>query len=102
MMVSFLLANRFPLLRWWAPSFASSIMTPTARRMLAGDLAHHWSANRDPYNGGPPTWMEDISLEPNRHGFVEETHYTIAHSPVPDEFAPRGIGLRAGDRARDH
>jgi len=36
--------------------------------------------------------MEDISLEPNRHGFVEETHYTIAHSPVPDEFAPRGIG----------
>ena len=45
-----------------------------------------------PFNGGPSTWMEDIPLELNRHGFVEETHFTIAYSPVPDEAAPRGIG----------
>jgi hypothetical protein len=23
----------------------------------------------------------------NRHGFVEETHFTVAYSPVPDETA---------------
>jgi PAS domain S-box-containing protein len=45
-----------------------------------------------PFNGGPSTWMDDIALEINRHGFVEETHFTIAYSPVPDETAPRGIG----------
>ena len=45
-----------------------------------------------PFNGGPATWNEDISLEINRHGFVEETHFTIAYSPVPDETAPGGIG----------
>jgi hypothetical protein len=36
--------------------------------------------------------MDDILLEVNRHGFVEETHFTIAYSPVPDDTAPRGIG----------
>ena len=36
--------------------------------------------------------MEDILLEINRHGFVEETHFTIAYSPVPDETAACGIG----------
>jgi signal transduction histidine kinase/CheY-like chemotaxis protein len=45
-----------------------------------------------PFNGGPATWMDDIPLEINRHGFVEETHFTIAYSPVPDDTAPRGIG----------
>ena len=29
-----------------------------------------------------PTWMEDIFLEVNRYGFMEETHFTIAYSPV--------------------
>jgi GAF domain-containing protein len=28
----------------------------------------------------------------NRHGFGEETHFTVAYSPVPDETAPRNIG----------
>ena len=45
-----------------------------------------------PFHGGPATWMEDIFLEVNRHGFVEETHFTIAYSPVPDEAVPAGIG----------
>ena len=45
-----------------------------------------------PFNGGPATWMDDILLEVRRHGFTEETHFTIAYSPVPDETAPRGIG----------
>jgi hypothetical protein len=36
--------------------------------------------------------MEDIFLELNRFGFTEETHFTIAYSPVPDETVPSGIG----------
>jgi signal transduction histidine kinase len=36
--------------------------------------------------------MDDIELELERHGFVEESHFTIAYSPVPDETAPRHIG----------
>src|SRR5262249_15772262 len=45
-----------------------------------------------PFNGGPPTWSEDLFLEPHRHGYFEETHFTVAYSPVPDETAPNGIG----------
>ncbi len=45
-----------------------------------------------PFSGGPATWMDDIFLEVHRHGFVEETHFTIAYSPVPDDAAPSGIG----------
>src|SRR5262249_31034833 len=45
-----------------------------------------------PFHGGAATWMEDILLEINRSGFIEETHFTIAYSPVPDDTAPGGIG----------
>jgi len=31
-------------------------------------------------------------LEIRRHGFTEESHFTIAYSPVPDDTAPGGIG----------
>ena len=36
--------------------------------------------------------MDDILLEVNCHGYLEETDFTIAYSPVPDDTAPRGIG----------
>jgi len=45
-----------------------------------------------PFNGGPATWKDDIELIVHRHGFNEESHFTIAYSPVPDETAPLGIG----------
>jgi hypothetical protein len=45
-----------------------------------------------PFQGGPATWMEDLELEINRHGFIEESHFTVAYSPVPDETVPSGIG----------
>ncbi len=45
-----------------------------------------------PFNGGPATWIEDFDLELQRYGFVEECHFTVGYSPVPDETAPRGIG----------
>jgi PAS domain S-box-containing protein len=107
MMANFLLANRFPLLLWWGPQYCQ--LYNDAYRPILGTKHPHftgrpgrecWSEIWDvigplidtPFQGGPATWMEDILLEVNRHGYFEETHFTIAYSPVPDETAPRGIG----------
>jgi PAS domain S-box-containing protein len=107
MMVRFLLANRFPLLLWWGPDFCQfyndayrPILGTKHPQFLGQPVRECWSEIwhilepliRTPFEGGPATWMEDIPLELNRHGFVEETHFTIAYSPVPDDTAPRGIG----------
>jgi signal transduction histidine kinase len=107
MMVSFLLANRFPLLLWWGPQYVSiyndayrPILGNKHPNALGQPVSECWSEIwhilqpliDTPFNGGPSTWMEDLTVEINRHGFVEETHFTVAYSPVPDETAPRGIG----------
>jgi PAS domain S-box-containing protein len=107
MMASFLLANRFPLLLWWGPEFCQLYNDPYCPvlgtkhpRSMGQPASECWSEIWDafgplietPFNGGPATLMDDIFLELNRHDFVEETHFTIAYSPVPDETAPRGIG----------
>jgi signal transduction histidine kinase/FixJ family two-component response regulator len=102
------LANCSPMLLWWEPDFLS--IYNDAYIPVLGDKHPHaalgkplrecWSEVfpvleplvRSPLEGGPPTWMEDIMLEVNRFGFVEETHFTIGYSPVPDPKAPRGIG----------
>jgi len=107
MMVRMLLANRFPLLLWWGPEYVC--LYNDAYRPVLGDK-HPWALGQPvreawreiwpvlkplidtPFRGGPATWDDDILLEINRHGFVEETHFTIAYSPVPDETAPGGIG----------
>jgi signal transduction histidine kinase/DNA-binding response OmpR family regulator len=106
-MVSFLLANRFPLLLWWGPQYISiyndayrPILGAKHPRSMGQPVSECWSEIwhilkpliDKPFFGGPATWMEDIPLEINRHGFTEETHFTIAYSPVPDETAPGGIG----------
>src|SRR5215831_15122777 len=107
-MVAFLLANRFPQLLWWGPKFIQLYNDPYSpilgakhpARALGHPVSECWSEIwqvlkpliETPFNGGPATWMEDIELEVNRHGFVEETHFTIAYSPVPDDTAPGGIG----------
>ena len=106
-MVGFMLANRFPMLLWWGPQYiqiyndAYRPIPGTKHPRSLGQPANEcWSEIWDiigplidtPFHGGPSTWMEDISLEINRHGYMEETHFTIAYSPVPDETAPRGIG----------
>ena len=107
MMVGFLLANRFPLLLWWGPQYTSiyndayrPILGNKHPKSMGQPVSECWSEIwhilkpliDTPFNGGPATWMDDIPLEINRHGFAEETHFTIAYSPVPDETAPRGIG----------
>lgn len=107
MMVSFLLANRFPLLLWWGPQYIQiyndayrPILGTKHPLALGQPVSACWSEIWNvleplidtPFHGGPATWMEDIELEVHRHGFTEESHFTIAYSPVPDETAARGIG----------
>lgn len=107
MMVNFMLANRFPLLLWWGPEYVS-IYNDAYIPVLG--TKHPWALGQPvsvcwseiwsilkplidtPFSGGPATWNEDIFLEINRYGFVEETHFTIAYSPVPDESVASGIG----------
>lgn len=106
--VSLMLANRFPHLLWWGSEYIQ--LYNDAYRPIPGskhpDKALGKSAREcwaeiwqilqplidTPFNGGPATWSDDILLEINRHGYVEETHFTIAYSPVPDETVPSGIG----------
>ncbi len=107
-MLQFMLANRFPHILWWGPEyvqFYNDAYMPIAGakhpdRLLGLRGSEGWSeiwhiigplVDR-PFQGGPPTWDEDILLELNRHGFWEESHFTIAYSPVPDENAEGGIG----------
>ena len=108
MMTGFLLVNRFPLLLWWGPDFiqiyndayrpvlGTKHPSPGLGRPVKECWSEIWHVLRPlietPFSGGPPTWMEDILLEINRHGFTEETHFTIAYSPVPDETVSGGIG----------
>jgi PAS domain S-box-containing protein len=107
MMASLLLANRFPMLLWWGPQFCQLYNDPY-RPVLGAKhpksmgqpacecFPEIWDVIgplvQTPFEGGPATWMEDIPLEVNRHDFLEETHFTIAYSPVPDETVPYGIG----------
>ena len=108
MMVRFVLANRFPMLLWWGPDYiqmyndyyAPILGTKHPHQAMGKPFRECWHEVYDilgplvdtPFNGGPATWMEDLELIVRRHGFAEESHFTIAYSAVPDETAPRGIG----------
>jgi len=107
MVVKFLLANRFPQLLWWGREFCClyndayiPVLGTKHPWALGKPVKEVWSEIwhilkpliETPYQGGPSTWMEDIPLEINRSGFVEETHFTVAYSPVPDETVSGGIG----------
>ena len=107
-MVRVLVANRFPHILWWGPDYIQFYNDayrpiPGAKhphRVLGRPASECWSEIwhvigpliDKPYQGGPATWDEDILLEINRHGYFEESHFTIAYSPVPDDTAPGGIG----------
>jgi PAS domain S-box-containing protein len=106
-MVRIMLSNRFPILLWWGSEYITMYNDPyipvlgEKHPMALGqagsecwkDIWHILQPLVDtPFNGGPATWDDDILLEMNRRGFVEETHFTIAYSPVPDDTVPSGIG----------
>ncbi len=107
-MLRIMLANRFPHILWWGPHYIQFYNDPYRpipgakhpEKALGQPASECWSEIRHiigplidrPFNGGAATWDDDILLEINRHGFVEESHFTIAYSPVPDETVPGGIG----------
>jgi len=105
--VSIILSNRFPMLLWWGADYIS--IYNDAYMPILGKK-HPWALGQPvrecwseiwhilqplidtPFKGGAATWMEDLTVEIKRHEFIEETHFTIAYSPVPDETAPNEIG----------
>jgi hypothetical protein len=107
MMVRLLLANRFPLLLCWGPHYCQ--LYNDAYRPVLGDK-HPASMGQPasecfpeiwdvigplidkPFSGGSATWMDDLQLEYIRYDRLEEAHFTVAYSPVPDESMPSGIG----------
>src|SRR5580704_2017545 len=107
MMVGFVLANRFPLLLWWGPRYCQ--LYNDAYRPVLGDK--HPASMGQPasecfpeiwdvigplidtsFSGGSAAWMDDLQLEYIRYDRLEEAHFTVAYSPVPDETVPSGIG----------
>ncbi|HXY39589.1 MAG TPA: ATP-binding protein [Vicinamibacteria bacterium] len=106
-MTSILLANRFPMLLWWGQDSISiyndayvPVLGVKHPQALGQPVRECWSEIYDvlrpliltPLKGGPPTWSEDLPLDIRRYAFLEETHWTVAYSPIPDETAPNGIG----------
>ena len=103
-----MLSNPFPMLLWWGRDYVqfyndAYIPIPGAKHpnisfgQKGSDCwAEIWHILRPmvdtPFNGGPATWNDDIALEMNRHNFLEEVHFVIAYSPVPDDSVPGGIG----------
>src|SRR4029079_5393875 len=95
------LVNRFPQLLWWGPDYVQFYNDPyipipgskhpdvslgRPARECWPEIWHVIGPLVDrPFSGGDPTWNDDIHLELRRSGFLEETHFTIAYSPVPDD-----------------
>ncbi len=95
------------MLLWWGPDYVSiynDAYIPVLGQKhpwgLGKPVSECWSEIWDilkplidtPFYGGPATWSDDIELHINRAGFMEETHFTVAYSPLPDETAMRCIG----------
>lgn len=108
MQVDFLLANRFPMVLFWGPNFISiyndayqPMLGDKHPKALGQPVREVWSEVWEtlepllsgPYLGGPAAWVEDLELELRRsEAAIEEAHFAVAYSPVPDATAPNGIG----------
>jgi hypothetical protein len=111
--VSLLLHNQSALLLWWGPRYVQLYNDayrpvlgdkhPRSMGQLAGDC---WSEIwhiigpmvDQPFRGGPATTSDDLFLFINRRGFVEETHFRVAYSPVPDRADRDRRGAGHGGR----
>lgn len=105
--IGLMLANRFPMLLWWGKDYIQFYNDPYIPipglkhpKALGQTGRECWQEIWDvigplvdtPFNGGPASWMEDLSVKMHRNNFVEETHFIIAYSPMPDANAANGIG----------
>jgi len=107
MMAQLIESNRLQMFLWWGPQFiqihngALGLDLGPAHPLSIGRpasacWAEHWHILgpliERPFRGGPASWTKDIFLPVSRKGFMEETHWTIACSPVLDDAAQGGIG----------
>ena len=99
-MVGMVLQNRSPLVLWWGPELVQiyndafrPISANKHPRTLGQAAAECWSEIwgvigpmiEAPLRGHPATGSDDLMLLVNRKGFLEETHFKVTCSPVPDE-----------------
>lgn len=106
--VGLLLRSPFPLLLWWGPHFVQ-LYNDACRELLGekhpqslGQVAAECWRERwhvigpmieAPFSGLPATTRNDFERLIDRHGFVEEKHFKIGCSPVPDDTVPgTGVG----------
>ncbi|MDO9553409.1 ATP-binding protein [Rhodonellum sp.] len=105
--LNIVLTNRFPMALWWGKELIQfyndayidilGIKHPKALGQSARECWKEvWEVVKNhvetPLNGGPSTWIEDMMLEINRNNFMEETHFAVSYSPIPDLTAPNGVG----------
>ncbi len=105
-MVTVVLGNRFPMCIWWGPRLLH-LYNDGYRPMLG---AKHPASIAQPASevwaeiwnvvgpmaaqimrGGPATFSADLLLEMNRYGYVEETYFTFAYSPIPSDDGVGGL-----------
>lgn len=107
-MVGVLLRNRFPLMLLWGPELVQlyndayrPIFGAKHRRAMGQPARECWSGIwpiigpmlESPLRGQPATASDDLLLLIDRNGFLEETHFKLAFSPVPDDTVEAtGIG----------
>ncbi len=102
-----MLSNRFPMLLWWGQDYIClyndayiPILGSKHPWALGKPVSECWHEIWDvlkplidgPFFEGTPTWLEDLQLQLNRNDFFEETHFTVAYSPVPDPSVTNGTG----------
>jgi PAS domain S-box-containing protein len=105
--VGMMLRARFPFILWWGPQFIQIYNDPYMPipgdkhpKSMGQPASECWKEIwhiigpmiKAPFRGGPATWSDDLLLVINRKGFMEETHWKVSYSPIPDPFAPSGIG----------
>jgi PAS domain S-box-containing protein len=109
LMVSTILASRFPMALRWGEDFV--LIYNDGYRPILGDKHPHalglpfrdaWpeiqdqlaSLHRDLLSGERGAFFgEDVQLRIRRHGdALEDAHFTVSYSPVPDQTTPTGVG----------
>ena len=102
---SICLKSRFPMLLWWGPE--KTQLYNDGYRVILGDKhprslgqagdecwAEIWDVVGPLYEEvvetGTSTWSEDLLLDIQRSGYLEETYFTFSYSPILDEAG--GVG----------
>ncbi len=106
-MVGVVLRSPFPMSLAWGPQLVQlyndahrPIMCARHPEVLGQPTRESWAevwhlvepSYAGPLAGQPAMWSDDQPLLIDRKGFLEETHFKVAYSPVPDETTASGIG----------